>query len=153
MHSKIEHLSKDEQSLILNAPLLVTALVSGADGEFTNEEIQQAIKIIHIKSYKESKEVSGVYKSIDDHTEESIQMLISALPESTAERNQILQNQLSSLNAVFPKLDAQFAYDLYNSLKQLAFYVSTAGDLGLGMQSDQEKAMAKLSFLIAPAQP
>lgn len=153
MHSKIEHLNADEQSLVLNAPLLVTALVSGADGEFTNEEIQQAVKIIHIKSYKESKEVSGVYKTIDLQTEDSIQMLISALPESTLERNQMLQTQLSGLNAIFPKLDQQFAYDLFQSLKQLAFYVSTAGDLGVGVQSQQEKDMARLSFLNAPEQP
>ncbi len=153
MHSKIEHLNADEQSLVLNAPLLVTALISGADGEFTNEEIQQAVKIIHIKSYKESKEVSGVYKTIDLQTEDSIQMLISALPESTLERNQMLQTQLSGLNAIFPKLDQQFAYDLFQSLKQLAFYVSTAGDLGVGVQSQQEKDMARLSFLNAPEQP
>ena len=153
MHSKIEHLNEDEKSLVLNAPLLVTALVSGADGEFTNEEIQQAVKIIHIKSYKESKEVSGVYKTIDAQTEDSIQMLINALPESTLERNQILQKQLSGLNEIFTKLDPQFAYDLYNSLKQLAFYVSTAGNLGLGVQTQQEKEMAKLSFINDPEQP
>jgi hypothetical protein len=80
-------------------------------------------------------------------------MLISALPESTLERNQMLQNQLSGLNAILPKLEAQFAYDLYNSLKQLAFYVSTASDLGVGLQSQQEKEMAKLSFINAPEQP
>jgi hypothetical protein len=153
MHSKIEHLNETEKSLVLNAPLFVTALVSGADGEFTNDEIQQAVKIIHIKSFKESKEVSGVYKTIDAQTEDSIQMLISALPESTLERNQMLQNQLSGLNAILPKLEAQFAYDLYNSLKQLAFYVSTASDLGIGLQSQQEKEMAKLSFINAPEQP
>jgi hypothetical protein len=97
--------------------------------------------------------VSGVYKTIDAQTEDSIQMLISALPESTLERNQMLQNQLSGLNAILPKLEAQFAYDLYNSLKQLAFYVSTASDLGVGLQSQQEKEMAKLSFINAPEQP
>ena len=148
MLSKIEHLSSAEKNLIVNAPLLISALVSGSDGEFTPSEIQQAVKIIHIKTYSETRDVSGVYKTVDGHTEESIEMLISSLPESTTERNEMLISMLKGLNDIFPKLDNVFAHDLYSSLKELAFYVSNAGDdLGLSIRSEQEKEMAQLSFL------
>ena len=150
MLSKIEHLSSAEKNLIVNAPLLISALVSGSDGEFTPSEIQQAVKIIHIKTYSETRDVSGVYKTVDGHTEESIEMLISSLPESTTERNEMLISMLKGLNDVFPKLDNVFAHDLYSSFKELAFYVSNAGDdLGLSIRSEQEKEMAQLSFLDA----
>lgn len=151
MLSKIEHLSSAEKQLIVNAPLLVSALVAGSDGEFMPEEISQAVKIIHIKTYSETRDVSGVYKAIDAHSEEAIDMLIDSLPESTLDRNLFLIEQLTELNAIFPKLDEVFATDLFNSLKELAFYVSNAGDLGVGMRSEQEKEMAKLSFLSLPS--
>ncbi len=151
MLSKIEHLSNSEKHLILNAPVLVSALVAGADGEFYASEIKEAVKIIHIKTYSETRDVSGVYKATDGHTEEAIDLLIDNLPESTEERNEMLISQLKGLNDIFPKLDETFAADLYSSLKELAYYVSNAGNLGVGMRSDQEKEMAKLSFLNNPA--
>ncbi|MEZ4804057.1 MAG: hypothetical protein R2852_00830 [Bacteroidia bacterium] len=150
MLSKIENLTSDEQQLVLNAPVLVSALVAGADGEFYLAEIKEAVKIIHIKTYSETRDVSGVYKAIDGHTEEAIDMLIDNLPESTDERNEFLTNYLSGLNDIFPKLDPAFALDLYTSLRELAFYVSNAGDLGIGMRTEQEKEMSKLEFLNAP---
>ena len=151
MLNKIEHLSNSEKQLVLSAPILVSALIAGSDGEFYPSEIKEAVKIIHIKTYSETRDVSGVYKTIDGHTEEAIDQLIDNLPESTLERNALLIEQLKGLNAIFPKLEEGFAADLYTSLKELAFYVSNAGDLGVGMRADQEKEMAKLSFLNLPA--
>ncbi len=151
MLSKIEHLSPSEKQLILDAPILVSTLVAGADGEFSHEEISKAAKIIHIKSYSETRDVSGIYDSIDAYTEDTIDSLIQVLPSNTAERNQQLIARLSGLNDIFPKLDETFAYDLYKSLRELAFYVSNADDIGLGIVSEREKEMAKLSFLNAPA--
>lgn len=151
MLSKIEHLSSSEKQLIMNAPVLISALISGADGDFAPEEIAQAVKIIHIKTYSETRDVSGVYKQVDGHTADAIDQIISVLPESTLERTQYLTDLLKGLNDIFPKLDNSFAYELYTSLRELAFYVSNAGDLGVGMRSEQEKDLAKLSFLNAPA--
>lgn len=150
MNHKIEHLSKTEKELVLTAPILISALISGADGEFHADEIKKAVKIIHIKSYSETRDVSGVYKTIQVQSEETIETLINALPESTLERNEVLINQLKGLNDVFPKLDVDFAHDLYVSLKELAYYVSVAGNSGIGFQNDMEKELVKLPFLQEP---
>jgi hypothetical protein len=150
MHSKIEHLSNAEKKLVLNAPILVTALISGADGDFHADEIKKAVKIIHIKTYSETRDVSGVYKSIDGHSEEMIDDLIHHLPSSSKERNNIIVEQLKGLNEIFPKLDKNFAHDLYNSLRELAYYVSNAGNMGIDFHSEQEKHFVKLDFLHVP---
>ncbi len=147
MHSKIEHLSNAEKKLVLNAPILVTALIAGADGDFHPDEIKQAVKIIHIKTFSETRDVSGVYKSLDGHSEELIDELISHLPKSATERNKMLVEQLQGLNEIFPKLDENFARDLHHSLRELAYYVSNASDLGIAYHSDQEKEYVKLDFL------
>jgi len=147
MHSKIEHLSAGEKKLVINAPILVTALISGADGEFHTDEIKQAVKIIHIKTYSETRDVSGVYKSIDGHSEEMIDDLINHLPKTSWERNNIIVEELKGLNRIFPKLDEEFAHELFKSLKELAYYVSNAGNLGIDFHSEQEKEFVKLDFL------
>lgn len=152
MHSKISHLTAQEQDLIMQAPILVATLISGADGNFDHSEIAKAVKIIHIKSYAETNNVRGVYKDIDAQSEELIETLIAALPSETFERTNILVKQLEGLNQIFPQLDHQFAVDLYKSLRELAYYVSHAhdGDLGIGFHNEQEKHLAHLDFLHAP---
>jgi hypothetical protein len=78
-------------------------------------------------------------------------MLIDALPKATSERNDVLIQKLSGLNDIFPKLDSTFAFDLYNSLRELAYYVSTASESEMtGFQNELEKEVAKLPFLNAP---
>lgn len=149
MHSKIEHLSHEEKQLILDAPILVTALISGADGNFDDAEIKKAVHIIHVKTFSESKDVRGVYKNIDAHSEESIEDLIQSLPSPSGERTHVLKEKLSKLNDIFPKLDHHFAADLYKSLRELAYYVSRAhdGDLGIGFHNEQEEKLVHLDFL------
>lgn len=152
MHSKIEHLSTAEKQLIHDAPLLVTALIAGADGDFHDAEIKKAVKIIHIKTYSEGKDVRGVYKDIDAHSEEMIDDLIHSLPSVPYERTQFLKEKLSGLNQIFPKIDGVFASELHKSLKELAFYVSRAhdGDIGIGYHNEQEKHLVQLDFIIEP---
>lgn len=149
MHSKIEHLSTEEKQLIHDAPILITVLISGADGNFDHAEIKKAVSIIHIKSFSEAKDVRGVYKNIDAHSEENIEALIHSLPSQSSDRTTVLKKKLSGLNAIFPKLDHHFAIDLYKSLRELAYYVSRAhdGDLGIGFHNEREEKLVQLDFL------
>jgi len=152
MHNKIAHLSTSEKQLIHDAPLLVTVLIAGADGDFQDAEIKKAVKIIHIKTYSESKDVRGVYTDLDGHSEEMIDELIHSLPSVPYERTQFLKEKLSGLNAVFSKIDAVFASELHKSLRELAFYVSRAhdGEIGIGYHNEQEKHLVHLDFLHDP---
>jgi hypothetical protein len=152
MHSKIAHLSHEEQQLIHDAPVLVTVLLAGADGDFLQSEIKEAVKIIHIKTYSESKDVRGVYKDIDGHSAEMIDEMIHSLPHIPLERTNILKARLSGLNHIFPKLDHAFAVDLFKSLRELAYYVSRAHDGGMGIsyRNEQEKHLVHLDFLHEP---
>jgi len=152
MHSKIEHLSTSEKQLIHDAPLLVTALIAGADGDFQDAEIKKAVKIIHIKTYSEGKDVRGVYKDLDGHSEEMIDELIHSLPSGAYERTQLLKEKLSGLNAIFHKIDAVFASELHKSLRELAFYVSRShdGEIGIGYHNEQEKHLVHLDFIHEP---
>ena len=131
---------------------MVTALIAGADGDFQDAEIKKAVKIIHIKTYSEGKDVRGVYKDLDGHSEEMIDELIHSLPSGAYDRTQILKEKLSGLNSIFHKIDAVFASELHKSLRELAFYVSRAhdGEIGIGYHNEQEKQLVHLDFIHEP---
>ena len=152
MHNKIAQLSTSEKQLIHDAPLLVTVLIAGADGDFQDAEIKKAVKIIHIKTYSEGKDVRGVYTDLDGHSEEMIDELIHSLPSGAYERTQILKEKLSGLNLIFNKIDTVFASELHKSLRELAFYVSRAhdGEIGIGYHNEQEKQLVHLDFIHEP---
>ena len=152
MHSKIEHLSAQEQQLVLDAPIMVTVLIAGADGKFHQSEIKQAVKIIHTKSYSEEKDVRGIYKEIDSHTEEAIDELIQQLPESLTERTHELTTRLAALNHVLPKLEPHLAKDLYKSLREMAYYISHShgATLGIDFHTEMAKELVQLKMIQEP---
>lgn len=152
MKSKIDHLDPHEKQLVHDAPILIAVLIAGADGDFDRSEIKKAVKIIHIKTYSEGKDIRGVYKDIDAHSAEMIDELIHSLPDQAHERTKILKEKLSGFNQIFPKLDGQFAADLYTSLRELAYYISHENDAGVGLRynNSQEKHLVHLEFITRP---
>ncbi|MBC7424892.1 MAG: hypothetical protein H7321_00035 [Bacteroidia bacterium] len=152
MHSKIEHLSQKEQQLILDSPLLVTVLIAGADGNFDEAEIKTAIKIIHTKSYAEEKDVRGIFKDIDSHSESAIDSLIYSMPTDLTSRTVSITRKLEELNEIMPKLEVQFAKDLYKSLRELAYYIGHSHDsiLGIGFNLKVKKDLLHLDMIQEP---
>lgn len=152
MLEHIKNLSENEKNLVLNAPLYVTVLVAGADGEISGDEKNRAIELIHTKTFSESYELREIYQQLDYKSSDELRKLIAALPESTQERNQYLSDLLAELNGVFPKLEPHFAKQLYKSLKEFAHYIATAegGFWGVGSVSPAERAVVKLPMLQDP---
>ncbi len=152
MHNLISDLSEEQKNLIHIAPILVSILIAGADNDINENEIKEAIKIIHIKSYSEAKNVKNVFKNIDLQSEEMIDELLRTLPADKALRQKTIIEKLTPLNAIFEEVGNPFAIDYYTSLRELAFYVSHAHTqlLDTGYVNTQEKNLAHLDFLNKP---
>lgn len=152
MFEYIHNLSESEKNLVLNAPLYVTILVAGADGEISHEEKKKAIEIIHIKSFAEGYEMREIYKNLEYDVAHELRTLIAALPEATTERNQYLSDLLAGLNQIFPKLDKNFAVKYYKSLREFAHYIAHAegGFWGVASVSSAEKEVVKLPMIMDP---
>ena len=82
----ISKLHRDEQELVKKAPLLVTILVAGADGEVDSEEINKAANLIHTKAFFEASDIRHLYKEIDHDVEASLNTLLKELPTDAIER-------------------------------------------------------------------
>ena len=154
MLNHIQNLTEEEKELILNAPLFVSLLIAGADGNIDSDEKNRALELIHTKTFSERYELREMYKTLDRNAADEMRDMLAALPENTEERNQHLSDMLSRLNDIFPKLDASFAISLYENLRQFAHYVATAegGWWGVGSIGTAEKVFVKLPMLNNPAE-
>lgn len=152
MLNHLTTLSQAEKDLVLHAPLYVSLLIAGADGDINNHEKERILELIHTKTFSERYELREMYKEIDHDAASEMRRMIAELPESTEERNSLLSNKIAGLNSVFNKVDHGFAVQLYNSLRQFAAYVATAdgGWWGIGSVTQAEKDLAKLPMLNNP---
>lgn len=148
--SKLHH---NDQELIRKAPLLVSILVAGADGQIEHEEIEKAVSLIHTKSFSEASDIRHLYKEIDHDVEETLNKLLKGLPTDAEEREKRVTEELERLNEVLPKMDGQVALDFYNSLKSFAVHVAqtSGGVFGLLKMNYHEKEVVKLPMLIKPS--
>lgn len=148
----ISKLHRDEQELIKKAPLLVSILVAGADGQVDSEEIEKSVKLIHIKSFSEASDIRHLYREIDHDVEAGLNALLKELPTDAAEREKRVSEQLAGLNPILAKLDSLIATDFYNSLRSFALHVAqtSGGFFGMMQLNHHEKEVVKLPMINEP---
>jgi len=149
------HISKlhlNEQELVKKAPLLVSILIAGADGQIDHEEIEKAVKLVHTKSFSEQTDIRHLYREIDQEVEMSLNALIKGLPIDAEEREKRVSEQLEGLNPIMQKLEPSIALDFYNSLRNFAVHIAqtSGGVLGTLTMNHHEKEVVKLPMLIKP---
>ena len=148
----ISKLHRDEQELVKKAPLLVSILVAGADGQVDSDEIEKAVKLIHTKSFSESSDIRHLYREIDHDVEAGLNALLKELPTDAEEREKRISEQLAGLNHILGKLDSQIATDFYNSLRSFALRVAqtSGGVFGMLQLNHHEKEVVKLPMINEP---
>ena len=106
MLDNLTQLNQEEKDLLIAAPTFVAALIGGADGNFTDDEIERAAEVIHIKTFSEKHEhVREIYELLDhSQTEQDLVSLMVSLPKTAKERNLYLSTELEQLNGILPKL-------------------------------------------------
>lgn len=154
MLENLSQLTKEEKDLLIVAPSLVAALIGGADGEFSDDEVERAAELIHIKTFSEKHEhIREIYDLLDhENTQSDLVALMVSLPKNTAESNQYLTNRLEGLNTILPKLKYAFSSRYYKSLRQIAHLVATAdgGFWGIGSIHHEEEKFVKLPMINEP---
>lgn len=149
---QLQKLSEEEQTLVRRSPIWVTLLISCADHDIDESEIDRAKEIIHIKSFAVQNDVKNLYKNLDQHVDEEIDFALKSLSADGKERLAFLEQHIAKLNDIFAKLDHTYAVQLYNSLKNLAVSVaqSDGGIFGIRRISEDEKKYIHLPMLKQP---
>lgn len=153
MIPQFDKLSQDEQEFMYKAPVLVAILIAGADGDIDRSEIREGMTQAKKKQKVASLEMMELYQEIAEDFEDKLKIVLQDYPAEATQRNAMIVNELSRLNAVFPKLDKNFSALYYESICDLAMKVaqSSGGLLGMKSVGAAEARYVKLPMINAPA--
>lgn len=152
MIEEFKNLSEEEVKVLKNAPVWVTLLVAGADSTIDNKEIDEAVAITKLKQSRAREALIEYYKEIGPDFEKSLREAIANLSGDSKDKLAQVEQELTKLNDILPKIDASFASALYASLKDFAKKVAEAsgGVFGYGSISYEESKLIKLPMLKEP---
>jgi hypothetical protein len=148
---ELRKLNSEEESIMLHAPIWTALLIGFADGELHASELEKLREVIHVKTFSELNDVRKLYQELEQY-EESTQILereLEMLPTNPTARMDYLNNQLTRLNAVLPKLSLPYQRQYVNSLKEIAGAIANAegGFLGFGTISREESKYLHLPMI------
>lgn len=152
MIAEFEDLEQDEVDLLLKAPLIVSILIAGADGNIDKNELNEAVSIAKLKQTKSRRDLKGYYQEVGENFEDKIKFLINNYPLSHDARNKKIVEELKELNNILPKLPKHFAVELYASLKDIAKKIAEAsgGILGYMAVGYEESKFIDLKMIKKP---
>ena len=153
MAREFEKLSEVETELLLKAPLLVCILIAGADGKIDRKEIKEAISIAEKRSKKKGV-LASYFADLAQDFEDKLKILIQSYPYEATQRNPLIISELAAINAVWPKINATFATELYLTLKDIAAGIasSSGGLLGIRSIDPEEAKLIELNMIQNPGQ-
>lgn len=151
MVAELSKLSSAELELVYRAPLLVCILIAGADGDIDRKEIKKAINVAQ-KKQKGTDPVSELFKEVAQDFEDKLKVLEQGYPYEATQRTPLIVEELTNLNALFSKLQRDFAKGYYEILLLLAQEVATSsgGLLGMNSVGSEEAKLVKLSMIKNP---
>lgn len=124
MSAEIDKLNPEEKDIILRAPAVVAILAAiSDDGEVSKHEKAESIKISHLRTFTSEEMLRNFYTEAEKVFEDNFEDIMSKLPQEWADKESYLENELTDLNKVLPKLDRVYAQGLVNSLKSFARFV------------------------------
>ena len=118
-----EKLTKEEITLLLKAPVLVSVLASSKDREISNEEKADAIKLSHLKTFTADPILLSYYKEVEKNFKNYFETIVNKYAPFDDAKREALKKEIDSLNTVIAKLDTQFARTLHRSLTKYAEHV------------------------------
>ena len=154
MISEFEGLSEAEVKLMNKAPILVVALIGGADGKIDNKELNKAVDLVSLKQSRARPTLVEYYKAIATDFEKNLREFVVNLATGSAEDNVAnMTQELEQVNPILAKIDNRFAVSFYASMKDIAKQVAEAsgGFLGYGRMGYEETKAARLEMLNDPA--
>lgn len=152
MIEEFKTLRDDEIEVLLNAPVLVSILIAGADDKIDNSEIKQAVEIANNKQSRAREQLIDYYKEVGTTFYDKFVKYVDTMPKDAGARNEQITQELRKLNHILPKIDRNFAIKLHASLRDMAKKVAEAsgGLLGYMSVSYEEAKLMELKMIEDP---
>lgn len=121
---EIDRLDQIDRDILLRAPAIVALLAAiSDDGEVSENERAEAVKLAHLRTYTSKPILHNYYKEVDQVFETHFEDILKKLPSEWKEKERFLENRLLNLDPVLLKLDKVYADELITSLKSFAKHV------------------------------
>ncbi|MFN4079278.1 MAG: hypothetical protein ACK4NS_00125 [Saprospiraceae bacterium] len=155
MIPEFENLSQEERDALFAAPIWISILVAGADGEFDREERRWTDRLVKVKSFSKPRALNPYYKEVGEHFWTKIESALAELPADPNRRAEILNERLAKLNDTLAKLPQALGAGLYKSWLTIADEAARAsgGFLRIGSISAAEARWIHLPMLQPIAMP
>lgn len=149
MSTYFNNLNDDERAHLKEALPLIAVLIAGADGKFSEDELEWAKKIAHIRSYNLKGDLKAFYKEAEEDIIAKIHQYIEELPGGAHQRNDIIAEKLSALNPILEKIEQPVRYKLYKGFLTYAEHIAKAsgGVLGFFGINAEEAKVVKLPMI------
>lgn len=144
-----QHLTSEEIDALVDAPVLITALIGGADGQVDREERVWSERLMRARTYSKPNLINDYYRVVAEAFLGKLDKTLEELPADTEARNTAIAEKLGALNPILAKLDVPLAAALYKSFVVLAQETAKAsgGFLRIGAVSASEYQWVKLPML------
>lgn len=149
---QFSYLSKEEKEALIDAPALITALIAGTDKDVDGKEVDRGLDLMKWKSFRARPDLLDYYQEVSKDFPDRLNRVLRELPDKKEDRNPWVESRLGRLNAILPKLDKEFAEQLYASYRELARHIAEAsgGILGYLSVNFEESRLIKLPMIDDP---
>lgn len=139
--------------LVYKAPILVSILIAGADGNIDRKEIKEAILFAESKISTKGSSVSRFFGEVAQDFEDKLKIVLQQYPYESTQRNPLIIEELSQLNPLWSKMDKPFANEFYKTLLGISKKIasSSGGILGYNSVGSAEAKYLKLKMLNDPS--
>ena len=147
--SAFEKLNAEEKESILRVPVLVSAMIAGADMDVDQRETELAQKVMHYRQFSSDPTLHGYYEAAAESFEESLEALIASFGGNAQKMVEDLKVEIAKINPVLSKVEADYANQLVSSWRSLAKRVAeaTGGLLGFMSIDAAEKELISLPMI------
>ena len=143
-----DKLEAAEIDQLVEAPVLITALIGAADGELDKEERNWSERLTNVMSYSKAR-LADFYQLVSQDFIKKVDDLLAGLPAGAEERSELIKDRLSAINPILAKLDQDLAAALYKSFIGLSKETAKAsgGFLRIGSISAAEYKWVELPMI------
>ncbi|MBK7959422.1 MAG: hypothetical protein IPK03_15840 [Bacteroidetes bacterium] len=149
MQNQLHKLNDIERQQLLNAPVLITLLIAGADGKSDERELDWATRVTHFRKETAHFTLQYFYEVVGENFNDKLKQAISNHDADTAGRKAQLTNEIAQINPILAKLDEHYREKLVESFRSLAEQVAegSGGIMGFFSTSKEESTLMKLEMI------
>jgi hypothetical protein len=126
MIPEFKKLTQQEQSLLINAPVIVSILAGSTTGEISEWKKADAIKLAHLKTFSAHPLLIQYYKEVEKTFEQNFEYLVRVCSPVDDYSRKLLEIKAEKINEILEKLEPEFATTLRTSLLAYASHVKKA---------------------------